>query len=76
MFFANVIEAAVATSDGITLMDKKLRKAGDTDAADADTEDFGWRKRKIHKGFFSGLEVLKVLDDFCGGIILAILEKF
>ena len=45
MLFAVVVEAAVATRDGIALMDKQLRKAGDTDAADADAEDFGWRER-------------------------------
>jgi hypothetical protein len=45
MLFAVVVEAAVASGDGIALMDKQLRKAGDTDAADADAEDFGWRER-------------------------------
>ena len=45
MLFAVVVEAAVASGDGIALMDKQLRKAGDADAADADAEDFGWRER-------------------------------
>ena len=49
MFFAEVVEAAVAAGDGIALMDKQLRQAGDADAADADAEDFGWRSREIHR---------------------------
>ena len=40
MLFAVVVEAAVAAGDGIALMDKKLCKAGDADAANADAEDF------------------------------------
>ena len=48
MLFTVIIEAAVASRDGISLMDKQLRKAGDTDAADTDAEDFSRGRRKIH----------------------------